>query len=101
MTTQIMKTATIYSSYPSNPEGTLYIGDEKIGNLDGHAVMRDCGEKYASHVPTEGDHGLILIEWETTDAWKSDGDQADESTACDWDTYKVYDESYNLIAESA
>lgn len=101
-----MKTATIHYSYPSHPEGMLYIDGEKIGKLDGNPVMRDCGEKYASHIPTDGDHGLICIEWETSDAWKADLESRDveayldESDACDWDTYKVYDEGYNLIAES-
>lgn len=109
-----MKTATIDSTL--GQFGTLYIdGDGQELNHD--AVMTDDGQHY--HAYTD-DYRIV---WETTDAWRAQseayGDQLreweegrfdgpvpspgfldDESVACDWEEYTVYDHSGNQVAFS-
>jgi len=87
---------------------TLVIDNKIIGELphNGNATMDDNGGEYFTWVESSelndcNDPIKYKVVWTTLEAWDNEElNKDDESVACDWEKFEVFDESGNQIASS-
>ena len=73
--------------------------DRKTFYITQLAYISDDGSYYEA-LAIDADENEYLIQWDTTEDWKSReiADQWDESEACDWENFRIVDLKTNRWA---